>query len=25
MGAGPAGSYLSHLLSRSGFSVLNLE
>ena len=25
VGAGPAGSYLSHLLSRSGFSVLNLE
>jgi geranylgeranyl reductase family protein len=25
VGAGPAGSYLSHLLSKSGFSVLNLE
>lgn len=25
VGAGPAGSYLSHLLSRSGFNVLNLE
>lgn len=25
VGAGPAGSYLSHLLSRQGFDVLNLE
>lgn len=25
VGAGPAGSYLSHLLSRKGYDVLNLE
>ncbi len=25
VGAGPAGSYASHLLSKNGFSVLNLE
>ena len=25
VGAGPAGSYLSHLLSKKGFDVLNLE
>jgi len=25
VGAGPSGSYASHLLSKSGFSVLNLE
>lgn len=25
VGAGPSGSYLSHLLSRDGFDVLNLE